>query len=177
MSGLGKSIDFTLAGVSSEKGLWITTSITLRETCYKIADVYFGHSTHEHNRWIMDGSADFPFFSLSALLRSLCHSAKQALYCGLFIPHPFSTRAPRPRPLPIGMPMPWPRNCKFWLFWSHSIQQIVWVCISILNILQICIYRNHTILTIDSCQIVKLYAGCLPFAFSFRSPLRLLTLP
>jgi len=61
VSGLGKSIDFTLAEVSSEKGLWITTSITLRETCYKIADVYFGHSTHDNNHW-MDGSADLPFF-------------------------------------------------------------------------------------------------------------------
>ena len=125
----------------------------------------------------LDGWICWPsVFSLSALLRSLCYSAKQALYCGLFIPHPFSTRAPRPRPLPIGMPMPWPTNCKFWLFWSHWIQQIVWVYINILNILQTCIYRNYT-LDINwlqkNCQI----AGCLPFAFSFRSPLRLLTLP
>ena len=40
----------------------VTTSITLRETCYKIPDVYFGHSTHEQNHWIMDGSADLLFF-------------------------------------------------------------------------------------------------------------------
>lgn len=88
-------------------------------------------------------------FSLSALLRSLCYSAKQALYCGLFIPHPFSTRAPRPRPLPIGMPMPWPTNCKFWLFWSHWIQQIVWVYINILNIEIIQFYW-----LVSNCQIV-----------------------